>query len=67
MTAKVEKWGNSLAVRIPKTIAESAGIEKGTELEFLIRDQEIILRTKKSETTLMNCFPESHLKIVMKK
>ena len=27
MTTKVQQWGNSLAVRIPKAFAEEAGLE----------------------------------------
>lgn len=27
--ARVMKWGNSLAVRIPKAVAESAGLQEG--------------------------------------
>lgn len=28
-TAQIVKWGNSLAIRIPKPIAEMAGVEEG--------------------------------------
>ncbi len=34
MTTKIQKWGNSLAVRIPKIIAESLGWRKGTKVYF---------------------------------
>jgi len=33
MRTKVQKWGNSLAVRIPKPFAESAGLRPATEVE----------------------------------
>ncbi|MFT8311346.1 MAG: AbrB/MazE/SpoVT family DNA-binding domain-containing protein [Sporolactobacillus sp.] len=52
MTIKVQMWGNSLAVRLPGSIAESAGIEKGTELEFLIKGKDIILKPLKSAPSL---------------
>ncbi len=29
MLATVSKWGNSLAVRIPKALADEAGLERG--------------------------------------
>jgi len=29
MTTRIAKWGNSLAIRIPKPIAEEAGFERG--------------------------------------
>jgi antitoxin MazE len=28
-TAQIVKWGNSLAVRLPKPVAEQAGVEEG--------------------------------------
>lgn len=34
MRAKAQRWGNSLAVRIPKAIAEEAGVREEDELEI---------------------------------
>ena len=34
MRAKVSKWGNSLAVRIPRPAAEAAGLSAGDEVEI---------------------------------
>jgi len=34
MKAKAQRWGNSLAVRIPKAIAEEAGVGEEDELEI---------------------------------
>ena len=34
MRAKAQRWGNSLAVRIPKAIADDAGIREQDELEI---------------------------------
>lgn len=31
----VSKWGNSLAVRLPKTMVESLGLKPGDELEVV--------------------------------
>jgi antitoxin MazE len=33
MRTRVRKWGNSLAVRIPKPFAEGAGLKQATEVE----------------------------------
>ena len=35
--------GNSLAVRIPKNIADEAGIKEGTELKVSVKDRKIII------------------------
>lgn len=34
MPATVSKWGNSLAVRIPKRLARSSGLSEGTVVEI---------------------------------
>ncbi|MDO8950936.1 MAG: AbrB/MazE/SpoVT family DNA-binding domain-containing protein [Actinomycetota bacterium] len=34
MKTKVQKWGNSLAVRIPKTFAEEVGLKDDTSIEM---------------------------------
>jgi antitoxin MazE len=31
-TAQIVKWGNSLAVRIPKPVAQQAGVEEGDKI-----------------------------------
>ncbi len=38
MLVKVQKWGSSLAVRIPKALAEEAGLEVGIEVELRAED-----------------------------
>lgn len=43
MRAKVSKWGNSLAVRLPKAVAESAGLAVGQTVELLARNGRVEL------------------------
>ena len=31
-TAQIVKWGNSLAIRIPKQVAKQAGVEEGDQV-----------------------------------
>jgi antitoxin MazE len=45
--ASVQKWGNSLAVRIPKPLAEQVGAVAGTEVEVVARQGQIIIRPAK--------------------
>jgi antitoxin MazE len=33
---RVSRWGNSLAVRIPRTMADQARIEEGQEVELTV-------------------------------
>ncbi len=47
MTVRVQKWGNSLGVRIPKALARQSDIREGAELEVLCIDEQVILRPVK--------------------
>lgn len=43
MEAKVKKWGNSLGVRIPKSISTQVGITEGASIEIKIEGDKITL------------------------
>ena len=34
MSTTVQKWGNSLGIRIPKSVAEQVSFREGTQVEF---------------------------------
>ena len=36
---QVAKWGNSLAVRLPKKLVEESGLKAGDEIDFVVADQ----------------------------
>ena len=40
----ISKWGASLAVRIPKPIAEQWGVREGSEIEMASLDGHLVLR-----------------------
>ncbi len=44
MKTKVARWGNSLALRIPKHLAESHHLFEGTDLEIIEDEGEIRIR-----------------------
>ena len=44
MQTKVQKWGNSLGVRIPRGLAEEVGLGAGTEVSLTVKDGVLILR-----------------------
>lgn len=52
MTTKVQKWGNSLAVRIPSSIAEQLDLSQGSEVELSVENQSITVKPKKKKPTL---------------
>lgn len=39
---KVRKWGNSLALRIPKPFAAEVKVDEGTVLDLSIRDRKLV-------------------------
>ena len=44
-TTKLAKWGNSLAVRIPKSISESARLQEGDRLSLAVaKDGAVVIR-----------------------
>lgn len=51
MATTVQKWGNSLAVRIPKDIAELVELQQGSEIEIRVVEGEnmITLVPKKQQ------------------
>mgnify|MGYP005858885511 CR=1 FL=1 len=52
MRVKAQRWGNSLAVRIPKVIADEAGIREQDEMEVDVEGGVIRLRPCVSEPSL---------------
>ncbi len=44
MQTKVQKWGNSHGVRIPRGLAEEVGLGAGTEVSLTAKDGELVLR-----------------------
>jgi antitoxin MazE len=43
MHAKVQRWGNSLAVRIPKVFAQDVGLEEDSPIEISVRKGEVVI------------------------
>jgi len=46
---QVSKWGNSLAVRLPKKLVEELGIAEGDDLNVMSADPQTIVISKKDE------------------
>jgi antitoxin MazE len=47
MTTRIQKWGNSLAVRIPSAFAREVGLQQGAAVEVSLRQGKIILEPLK--------------------
>ncbi len=44
MLAKVQKWGNSLALRIPKSYALEAKLEKDSDVDISLVEGQLVIR-----------------------
>ncbi|MGH9504853.1 MAG: AbrB/MazE/SpoVT family DNA-binding domain-containing protein [Terriglobales bacterium] len=50
--AQLVKWGNSQAVRIPKTVVEQARLQEGEELEIHVQEGRITIEPLNRRLTL---------------
>jgi antitoxin MazE len=50
MQTQVQRWGNSLAVRIPKVFASQMGVSENTTVELDLVDGVLILRPNTAPT-----------------
>ncbi|MBC8115398.1 MAG: AbrB/MazE/SpoVT family DNA-binding domain-containing protein [Candidatus Saccharimonas sp.] len=58
----IQRWGNSLAVRIPALVASELAVVEGTPIEVVARDGELVVRPVtrrkfKLKELLVNCKP----------
>lgn len=52
MSVKIQKWGNSLGIRIPKTVIEKANLGENSEVEIESKDGAIVIFPAKKEYSL---------------
>ena len=53
MRAEVKNWGNSLALRIPKALAEEVGLESGSRVELIAENDHLhVISVKRPRYTL---------------
>lgn len=58
----IQKWGNSLAVRIPADFAAQLEVVDGDEVELMVRNGELVVRPVREQKVslrelLKNCKP----------
>ena len=58
----VQKWGNSLAIRIPQAVARQLDVCEGTTVELRVREGELMVRPSTAKKLslgelLKNCKP----------
>lgn len=50
MTTKVQKWGNSLAVRIPKDITKKLGLYEGSSVDILSQKEGVLMKPTRNDS-----------------
>jgi antitoxin MazE len=59
MKTKIQKWGNSLGVRLPKSIADQKNLKEGVGVSVVIKNDQIVIVPVAEELTL-----DSMLKLI---
>jgi antitoxin MazE len=52
MQTRIVRWGNSLGLRIPRTVAEDAGVEAGSVVDLVVERGELIARPVRPQPDL---------------
>ena len=55
---RVQKWGNSQGIGLPKKILKDLGIDINDKIEIILNDEEIILRKVKKYIDLDDLFKD---------
>ena len=52
MQVQIQKWGNSLAIRIPKSFAKEVNIDQGSSVDLSIVEGKLIVKPIEDEYSL---------------
>ena len=54
METRVQTWGNSLALRIPKRVCEEAGPKYNSRVNVILKERHIIIEVISNEALCLN-------------
>ena len=52
MTTQIAKWGNSLGLRLPKSVAQAAQIDEGDRVDVTVKNGAIVIRPSRPAYSL---------------
>jgi len=52
MKTKIQKWGNSLGVRLPKNITEQKALREGAGVSVVIKNNQIVIEPIEEDVSL---------------
>jgi antitoxin MazE len=61
METKIQKWGNSLALRIPKSFAAHVHFEQNTSVNISVEQDKLIIKPSVQEPSLKKAEMLEHL------
>ena len=47
MAVTLQKWGNSVGVRLPKTMLEQVGLNEGSQVEVMVEGDHLVIRRQR--------------------
>jgi antitoxin MazE len=61
MTVTLQKWGNSVGVRLPKPMLEQVGLKEGAQVDVQVEGDHLVIRRKRLQLAdlLAQCKPEN--------
>jgi antitoxin MazE len=59
MQVRIARWGNSLAVRLPKGIAEDLGLTEGQPVDIAVDNGAVSLRPRRGQVRLSELIAEA--------
>lgn len=60
MKARVSKWGNSLAIRLPKAVVASLEVREGEPVDLVIEGDTLMIRARRPHYTLEELVAAMH-------
>ncbi len=61
MEQTLKKWGNSLALRLPKGVAKELNLKEGSKVEIKVEDGKIVIVPKKELKELLESIKPENL------
>jgi antitoxin MazE len=61
LAVTLQKWGNSVGVRLPKPMLEQLGLAEGAQVDVLVEGDHLVIRRRRLNLAelLADCRPEN--------
>ena len=61
MAVTLQKWGNSVGLRVPKPLLEQLGLKEGSEVDLVVEGNRLVIKQRRPTLAelLAQCRPEN--------